>query len=64
MDGAVKRDQDKLTRLKAGEDVPVGEELDYAAVRAICKNAGWSGSATPLTARRPGRSTAHVAVDH
>ena len=42
MDGAVKRDQDKLTRLKAGEDVPVGEELDYAAVRAICKNAGWS----------------------
>jgi hypothetical protein len=33
MDDAVKRDQDKLRRLKAGEDIPVREQLGYAEMR-------------------------------
>jgi hypothetical protein len=44
MDEAVKRDEHKLNRLEAGEDVPVVTELDYGAVRAICKKAGWTRS--------------------
>jgi hypothetical protein len=39
MDDAAKRDQDKLCRLEAGEDIPV-KELDYAALRAILKSEG------------------------
>ena len=42
MDHGVKRDQDKVSRLEAGEDVPVVKELDAAAIRAILKNAGWT----------------------
>jgi hypothetical protein len=44
MDDAVKHGQDKLNRLKAGEDVSMGKELDYAAIRAILKKAGWTRS--------------------
>jgi hypothetical protein len=44
MDEAVKRDEHKLSRLEAGEDVPVVKALDYAAVRAICKENGWTRS--------------------
>lgn len=40
---AVERDEDKLRRLEAGEDVPV-RELSLADVRAICKAAGWTRS--------------------
>jgi hypothetical protein len=43
MADAVKRDEDKLRRLEAGEDVPV-REMTYAACRAILKAAGWTRS--------------------
>jgi hypothetical protein len=44
MDDSVKHHRDKLDRLEAGEDVPVSKELDRAATRAICKEAGWTRS--------------------
>jgi hypothetical protein len=44
MADAVKRDEDKLSRLEAGEDVPVAKELDAAAIRALLKEVGWTRS--------------------
>jgi hypothetical protein len=43
MADAVKRDEDKLRRREAGEDVPV-REMTYTACRAILKAAGWTRS--------------------
>jgi hypothetical protein len=43
MAAIVERDQDKLRRLEAGEDVPV-LAISYAAVRAMLKRAGWTRS--------------------